>query len=463
MFLLTRKEELIKIALEERMGSSVSKSVSLLTIFGGMTLYATSPLAPVGLILGITGYVWAQILDSLNCHNLHFLPFIRGNALEVIGSMGHKTSRQEFFESYDEMDQLSQYLSPKERKELQLLIRHEVELMEYLKDAIEPSEKYLYVCNKFFTDGKIDFSSLPSQEDFDNSFLDNAISKLVEEEVTGNCVTSLIEAQDSIVHSAETLEKRVIAQKQYMIESADLSILPGCVLLAAPGAGKTTFLKDVWIGLKNTYKEKFSALFVVVKDSDLPVLSEFGKVISINSNFKQICTTIIDFIEQSFQDKNIVSRLFFDDYLTVQQLLNSCLKSCFIDIASHEVFDSKKEAKDSGAQELVPAYDYLMAKLGQMWLVGREFNSCLYVSSHSINVSDLFFIQSSTTRTVGHFIILARPQSREFINLALKNSYLISDKNRREELTSLFSSDLPEGIIVLSNFNNWELGVIPWH
>ncbi|MEO1765075.1 MAG: hypothetical protein AAFR83_24715, partial [Cyanobacteria bacterium J06629_18] len=95
-WLLTRKDQLLILAKEERIGSSLSKTVGIATATASIIFHATSPLAPIGLLLGAAGYAIAQIQDSTSTHTLNPIPFIRGGVLEVFGSLGHSTARKEF-------------------------------------------------------------------------------------------------------------------------------------------------------------------------------------------------------------------------------------------------------------------------------------------------------------------------------------------------------------------------------
>ncbi|PAX59866.1 hypothetical protein [Brunnivagina elsteri] len=116
-WLSTRKDQLLILAKEERIGSSLAKTISLATAAIGAVCYATSPLAPIGAVLGVAGYIWAQVTDSSYTHTFNPIPFIRGGVLDVIGSMGHSEARKEFISGYDEFDQLREYLAPVERQE----------------------------------------------------------------------------------------------------------------------------------------------------------------------------------------------------------------------------------------------------------------------------------------------------------------------------------------------------------
>ena len=150
-WLLTRKDQLLILAKEERIGSSLSKTVGIATATVSIIFHATSPLAPIGLLLGAAGYAIAQIQDSSSTHTLNPIPFIRGGILEVFGSLGHSTARKEFTENYDEFDRLKDYLSPTERKEYEMLRQHAALITEYL-EMVEPGKRfyaYRWICDQY--------------------------------------------------------------------------------------------------------------------------------------------------------------------------------------------------------------------------------------------------------------------------------------------------------------------------
>ncbi|NJR17155.1 MAG: hypothetical protein HC785_16530 [Calothrix sp. CSU_2_0] len=150
-WLSTRKDQLLILAKEERIGSSLAKTISIATAAIGAVCYATSPLAPLGAVLGVAGYIWAQVTDSSHTHTFNPIPFIRGGVLDVIGSMGHSEARKDFIARYDEFDQLREYLAPVERQEYQMLRGHMALITEYL-NQIESGKRfyaYRWICDQF--------------------------------------------------------------------------------------------------------------------------------------------------------------------------------------------------------------------------------------------------------------------------------------------------------------------------
>jgi hypothetical protein len=150
-WLSTRKDQLLVQAKEERIGSSLAKTVGIATAAIGAVCYATSPLAPLGAVLGLAGYAWALITDSSHTHTFNPIPFIRGGALDIIGSLGHSEARKEYFDSYDEFDQLKDYLAPVERQEYQMLRGHMALITEYLTQIDSGKRFYAYrwMCDQF--------------------------------------------------------------------------------------------------------------------------------------------------------------------------------------------------------------------------------------------------------------------------------------------------------------------------
>ncbi|MEH2101536.1 MAG: hypothetical protein V7K76_17670 [Nostoc sp.] len=136
-------------------------------------------------------------------------------------------------------------------------------------------------------------------------------------------------------------------------------------------------------------------------------------------------------------------------------MLENALKGIYLEPNSYYI----SEKKELG---FVPLAGHLQASLNEAWLVGREYNLCLWVSSHSPNLDALPFCGSRDSRSVGDIIFLAKNSKREFLELALNNAHLISNSNKRQELKQqLDQLDAGDSPIVLSNNSNWTLGVVP--
>ena len=260
------------------------------------------------------------------------------------------------------------------------------------------------------------------------------------------------------------LRSNAIAIRDALITDSDKSKLPGCVILAAPGAGKTTFLGTAWLRLKRKHGKDFKSLAIVVKKEDVASFQGISdQVLCVKTNPKKAAVEILKFIDSAMGSSEKISRLFLDDYLTAQKYFAAGLKGCYIDLETFSTFDTKKEASEAGSTDAVQLKDAFETALNEFWLVGREYNSCLWVSSHSSNVEDLPFMGSSDARSVGDFILLAKDSKRDFISNALNNQYLIPDNSKRAELRQQLENiklDSQEPI-VLANFDNWTLGIVP--
>lgn len=264
--------------------------------------------------------------------------------------------------------------------------------------------------------------------------------------------------------SLDDLYKVAIASRDALVEKATDSCLPGCIILAAPGTGKSTFLGTVWGKLRQQYGDNFRSLAIVVKKDDEQGFKGFAnQVVCCTDKPRVAAIAAIKFINEGMSKNKYVNRLFIDDYLTAQKIFKNALKGMVLDIESLKLYDSKADAREAGASEYVGAYDHLIQSLNQLWLVGREYNSSLHISSHSVNVEDLEFVSSASARSVGDFVFLAKNDKREFIELALKNDCLISDANRRatikEQLKNLVVCTGEP--LMLTNQNNWSLAVVP--
>lgn len=240
-----------------------------------------------------------------------------------------------------------------------------------------------------------------------------------------------------------------------LVLTADNKTLGGCVIIASPGAGKTTFLGTAWGRLRSKYGDKFQSLAVVVKQSDIAFFKRFAThAIGVKDNPIAAALSIIKFIDSGMRGGKI-TRIFLDDFLTMNLLLDNALKNVFIDPGSYAISDKKELG-------LVPLAGHLQATLNEAWLVGREYNLCLWVSSHSPNLDSLPFCGSRDARSVGDLIFLAKNDKREFLEMALNNPNLISNPAKRSELKILLDKlDSGTEPLILANNNNWTLGIVP--
>ena len=114
---------------------------------------------------------------------------------------------------------------------------------------------------------------------------------------------------------------------------------------------------------------------------------------------------IIKFIDCGMKGGKI-TRVFLDDFLTMNLLLDNALKNVWVDPGNYTISDKKELG-------LVPLTGHLHATLNEAWLVGREYNLSLWVSSHSPNLDALPFCGSRDSRSVGDIIFLAKNNKRE--------------------------------------------------
>lgn len=276
-----------------------------------------------------------------------------------------------------------------------------------------------------------------------------------------------INTQPTLIQSNNTLGSAIAPaatqnHHQTALNILDALVLPandkalgGCAIIASPGAGKTTFLGTAWGRLRAKYGDKFQSLAVVVKQSDVTFFKKFAThAIGVKENPIAAALSIIKFIDSGMKGGKI-TRVFLDDFLTMNLMFENALKNIWIDPSSYTI----SEKKELG---LVSLGGHLQATLNEAWLVGREYNLCLWVSSHSPNLDALPFCGSRDSRSVGDIIFLAKNNKREFIELALSNAHLISNGAKRAELKALLDGlDSGTEPLILANNNNWVLGVVP--
>jgi hypothetical protein len=258
----------------------------------------------------------------------------------------------------------------------------------------------------------------------------------------------------------ETLRSKALNIRDALVSEADKSKLGGCVILAAPGAGKTTFLGSAWGRLKATYGSSFKAMAVVVKRSDVEAFKAAtnDNAFCVKSNPRLVAIEILKFINDSMAKHGQVRRLFLDDFITMWTIFKTSLSGVYVNPETFQTYSDKRE--DIDAQPLLQTLD---SALNEMWLVGREFDSALWVSSHSGNVDALPFVGSRESRSVGQLIYLGTSDKREFIEQTLNNPNLIADNTKRQQLKTTLDSlkDLGREPLVLANYDNWTLGIVP--
>lgn len=262
-------------------------------------------------------------------------------------------------------------------------------------------------------------------------------------------------ALDRTLSSAPNHHQTALNILDALVLAANNKTLGGCVIIASPGAGKTTFLGTAWGRLSSKHGDKFQSLAVVVKQSDIAFFKRFAtEAIGVKQNPIAAAVSIVKFIDSGMQGGKI-TRIFLDDFLTMNLLLDNALKNVWFDPGSYAI----SEKKELGFVSLA---GHLQATLNEAWLVGREYNLCLWVSSHSPNLDALPFCGSRDARSVGDIVFLAKNDKREFLEMALNNANLISNPAKRSELKILLDGlDSGTEPLILANNNNWVLGVVP--
>lgn len=140
-WLKERCDQLLELAREERSGINANKLISSAVLTTGFFLHALSPLAPVGVVLGLVGYIHGCFIDANRTDSFSPLPFVRGNILDLAGTLGNAELRESQNNEANEFEQLQHYLSPRERKEYEFLNNHFALLTEYLTQ-VEPLKRF---------------------------------------------------------------------------------------------------------------------------------------------------------------------------------------------------------------------------------------------------------------------------------------------------------------------------------
>ncbi len=161
-WLKERCDQLLELAREERSGINANKLICGVVLTTGFFLHALSPLAPVGVVLGLVGYIHGCFIDASRTSSFSLLPFIRGNVLDLAGTLGNAELRETSGSLADEFEQLQYYLSPRERKEYEFLNSHFALLTDYLTE-VEPLKRFH--AYRWILDCSAKFNgAIPSQE-----------------------------------------------------------------------------------------------------------------------------------------------------------------------------------------------------------------------------------------------------------------------------------------------------------
>ena len=149
-WLRDRTEELLISANEVKNGSGIAKSISLGGLALSIVISGINPLAGLSAILCAVGYSGAVLRDKAITNQVGLLPFVRGNLLDILGTLGHADLRSQY-KAPSEIEDLQNYLGYKDRHELLLLSQNLLPLTEKLQ-GIEPDKRfdaYLWMVDKF--------------------------------------------------------------------------------------------------------------------------------------------------------------------------------------------------------------------------------------------------------------------------------------------------------------------------
>lgn len=150
-WLKERQDQLLELAREERSGINANKLISGAVLTAGFFLHALSPLAPVGVVFGLVGYVHGCFIDANRTGSFSPFPFIRGNVLDLAGKVGNAELRETVIDDATEFDQLQHYLSIRERKEYEFINVHFALLTDYLSqlESLKRFHAYRWIFDSF--------------------------------------------------------------------------------------------------------------------------------------------------------------------------------------------------------------------------------------------------------------------------------------------------------------------------
>ncbi len=149
-WLRDRTEQLLVSANEVKNGSGIAKSISLGGLALSIVISGINPLAGLSAIFCAVGYSGAVLRDKAITNQVGLLPFVRGNLLDILGTLGHADLRSQY-KAPSEIEDLQNYLGFKDRQELLLLSQNLLPLTEKLQE-IEPDKRfdaYLWLVDKF--------------------------------------------------------------------------------------------------------------------------------------------------------------------------------------------------------------------------------------------------------------------------------------------------------------------------
>jgi hypothetical protein len=137
----------------------------------------------------------------------------------------------------------------------------------------------------------------------------------------------LEQAAPASVEQLEVLRQSGLKSIQALVNDADKSVLGGCLIIAAPGGGKTTYLGTAWGRLRNIYGTRLKTLAVVVKPTDVKAFSVIAdECLCVSDSPVETAVKILKFIKSSIANHGEVRRLFLDDFMTMTKKFNAALK-----------------------------------------------------------------------------------------------------------------------------------------
>ncbi|MBD2526808.1 hypothetical protein [Nostoc sp. FACHB-133] len=204
-WLKERCDQLLELAREERSGINANKLICGVVLTTGFFLHALSPLAPIGVVFGLVGYIHGCFIDASRTGLFSPLPFVRGNVLDLAGTLGNAELRETSSNWADEFEQLQHYLSPRECKEYEFLNSHFALLTDYLAQ-VEPLKRFH--AYRWILDSFIQFKAVPTPEQV------NAHMTLVQPDLRIN--NNLLNALDE--HRAQIEASRLEDNKPKFIE-----------------------------------------------------------------------------------------------------------------------------------------------------------------------------------------------------------------------------------------------------
>lgn len=211
-WLKERCDQLLELAREERAGINANKLICGVVLTTGFFLHALSPLAPIGVVLGLVGYIHGCFIDASHSGSFSPLPFVRGNVLDLAGTLGNAELRETSSNWADEFEQLQHYLSPRECKEYEFLNSHFALLTDYLTQ-VEPLKRFH--AYRWILDSFIQFKAVPTPEQV------NAHMTLVQPDLRIN--NNLLNALDE--HRAQIEASRLEANKPKFIEPQQIKYI----------------------------------------------------------------------------------------------------------------------------------------------------------------------------------------------------------------------------------------------